>query len=111
MTLSYGARENVDMLLGTPYLDIRALSAEGVERARGLADVSLEVKWRFWEDEFAKLALKPGLTVPSGNFRQGLGTGRVVPSVFLVSTSERGALTWNVHVGYPVFDYSRPFST
>ena len=98
--LSYGVRDNLDVLVGTPYLDTRELSVDGVQRTRGLADASLEVKWRFAEYDFAKLALKPGLTVPSGNFRQGLGTGRVVPSIFLVSTSELGAWILNVHVGY-----------
>jgi hypothetical protein len=34
------------------------------------------------------------------NFRKGLGAGRAVPSVFLVSTSERNAWGWNIHVGY-----------
>lgn len=100
MTLSYGVRENVDLLLGTPYLDTRELSADGIEHARGLADVSLEVKWRLWEKDSLKVAVKPGVTIPSGNFREGLGTGRVVPSVFLVSTWELGAWIWNVHVGY-----------
>jgi hypothetical protein len=99
-TLSYGVRENLDLLIGTPYLDTREESADGIVRGRGLSDVSLEMKWRFWEGEPAKFALKPGLTFPSGDFRRGLGTGRVDPSIFLVSTSERGAWNWNVHVGY-----------
>jgi hypothetical protein len=98
--LSYGVREDVDLVLSAPYLDTRELSTDGVKRTHGLADVSLEVKWRFWEDDFAKIALKPGLTVPSGNFREGLGTGQVVPSIFLVSTFERDAWIWNIHVGY-----------
>jgi len=98
--LSYGLLENVDVLLGAPYLDTRELSAESTERTRGFGDVALELKWRFWDGELAKFAVKPGLTIPSGNFRKGLGTGRAVPSVFLVSTSERDAWTWNIHVGY-----------
>jgi hypothetical protein len=98
--LSHGVREDLDLLLSMPYLDTRELSADRVERTHGLADVSLEVKWRFWEGDLAMVALKPGLTVPSGNFRKGLGTGQVVPSLFLVSTSEHEAWIWNIHVGY-----------
>jgi len=59
LTLSYGERENLDVLVGTPYLDTRELSADGIERTRGLTDASFEVKWRFWENDLAKLALKP----------------------------------------------------
>jgi hypothetical protein len=98
--ISYGLRDDVDLMLGAPYLDTRELSAAGVERTRGFADASLEVKWRFWDGELAKAALKPGLTFPTGEFREGLGTGRTAPSIFLVSTFEREAWTWNLHVGY-----------
>lgn len=98
--ISYGLRDDVDLMLGAPYLDTRELSATGLVRTRGFADASLEVKWRFWHGESAKVALKPGLTFPTGDFREGLGTGRTVPSIFLVSTFEREAWIWNLHVGY-----------
>ncbi|MGE5153914.1 MAG: transporter [Bdellovibrio bacteriovorus] len=100
LTLSYGVRDDMDLLLGAPYLNTRAFSAAGVERTSGLGDVALELKWRFWEGPLTRLAIKPGLTFPTGDFRQGLGGGGVVPSVFLVSTSERGPWIWNIHVGY-----------
>lgn len=100
LVLSYGLLDDVDLLLGAPYLDTRELSATGVERTSGFADVSLEAKWRFWDSEFVKVALKPGLTLPSGDFRKGLGAGKPIPSIFLVSTFEREPWIWNVHVGY-----------
>ena len=98
--LSYGLLDNLDALLGTPYLDTRELSAAGIERTHGVADASFELKWRFWENDLVKVALKPGLTVPTGNFRSGLGSGDVDPSIYLVSTFEQGDWIWNIHVGY-----------
>lgn len=98
--LSHGVLDTLDVVVGIPILDTRELTAVGIQRTRGIGDASLEAKWRFWEDDLAKVALKPGLTFPSGSFRKGEGTGGVDPSVYLVSTFERGDWVWNVHVGY-----------
>ena len=97
---SHGLRDDVDILVGAPYLDTRESSLAGVERTRGLGDVSVELKWRFHDDGRTKLALKPGFTLTTGNFDKGLGTGRSVPSVFLVSTFERAGWYYNLHTGY-----------
>ncbi len=98
--VSHGLLGGLDLLVGAPFLDTREISAGGVERTRGLGDVSVELRWRFYEDDLAKLALKPGLTLTTGNFAEGLGTGRSISSVFLVSTFEREGRYYNLHVGY-----------
>lgn len=97
---SHGLLQNLDILVGAPYLDTRETSLDGVARTRGLGDVSVEMKWRLYEDGPVKLAFKPGVTLTTGNFAKGLGTGRSVPSVFLVSTIERAGWYYNLHAGY-----------
>jgi len=65
-----------------------------------LADLSLEVKWRMFEREGFSLALKPGLTLPTGDEDRGLGTGRVAGYVYLISSKEISPWVFHLNLGY-----------
>ncbi len=76
--LTYGLRDNLDVALGLNHLRHRD-SENGVaatDSASGAADSTLELKWRFYDENGFSLALKPGLSLPTGDENRGLGTGR-----------------------------------
>jgi hypothetical protein len=87
--LSHGIGETVDIAFGVNYLRSRT-SENGLLAgdASGKGDSSLELKWRFYDKDGASLALKPGLSLPTGNEGKGLGTGRTFWSVNLIGMIE-----------------------
>ncbi|MDI6761877.1 MAG: transporter [Thermodesulfobacteriota bacterium] len=102
--ITYGLFDNLDLVLGIPYQSIR--TKEKVEeeweknREGGLSDISFEVKWRFYEIEGFSFAVKPGITLPAGNERKGLGAGRVTYSFHSIVTKEIGPLAFHANFGY-----------
>ncbi|MEW6116566.1 MAG: transporter, partial [Nitrospirota bacterium] len=66
----------------------------------GISDISLEVKWRFYEKDGLGFALKPGITLPTGDDEDGLGTGRATSSLFFISTKELEPWAFHLNLGY-----------
>ena len=99
--LSYGITENVDVVLGIPYRWFKVKEdGEIISREKGLSDISLELKWRFYERDGWSFALKPGATFPTGNEKKDLGTGRVTTSIFSITTKEIEPLAFHLNLGY-----------
>lgn len=90
-TLSYGATENVDFILSLPWY------RDGPD---GLGDVALDVKWRFYRQGALRFALKPGITLPTGNDREGRGAGRIGWGSLVIMSWIPGALGVHAHAGY-----------
>ena len=82
--ISYGASKNADIVLTVPYWFFHA---DG-QTADGLSDVTLEYKYRLYEKGPFLIALKPGISVPTGNAGRGLGAGRPNYWITLISTLE-----------------------
>lgn len=99
--LSYGVSDSVDLVLGVPFqwFEVKEDSLE-TEDESGIADLSLELKWRFFEQEGLSLALKPGVTIPAGDEDRGLGTGRVTYSLFFITTKEAEPWAFHLNLGY-----------
>ncbi|MDI6761874.1 MAG: transporter [Thermodesulfobacteriota bacterium] len=101
---SYGLLDHLDVVLSVPYQFIRTKEeGEGgwvTNRENGFSDISFEVKWRFYEIEGFSFALKPGITLPAGNERKGLGAGRVTYSFHSIVTKEIGPLAFHANFGY-----------
>lgn len=99
--ISIGMADNADIVLGVPYQWIR-LEEDGMEvsRENGLSDMSFELKWRFFEKEGIGLAVKPGITFPTGDDKKGLGTGKATYSLYFISTMETGPWTFHTNLGY-----------
>ena len=89
--LSYGIAEKADLQLGLP------LFRDGPD---GVGDASLDLKWRFFERDAWSLALKPGITVPTGDERDGRGTGKVTWGSLLVLSYAPGAIAAHAHAGF-----------
>jgi len=99
-TLSYGLIDTIDVILGVPYLFVRTKDENGTSNEEGISDLSLEMKWRFYEKNGLSFALKPGITLPSGDYEKGLGSGRVTYHVFLITTREAKPWAFHLNVGY-----------
>jgi hypothetical protein len=99
--LSYGILEHVDLVLGIPYVN-GTVREDGltVYDEQGFSDTALELKWRFYDRDGFRMALKPGITFPSGNDRKGLGSGKIGYSFFLILSDEEEPWDFHLNLGY-----------
>lgn len=97
-TLTHGLTDDLDAAVSLPWQRASATDEPG---ARGMGDAALLAKWRFHENEAQgwSLALRPELSLPSGNSDKGLGNGRAGAALTLISSIERGPWTWLVNAG------------
>ena len=91
--LTWGIADNVDLDVAPPYQ---------WAPAKGIGDITVEVKWRIFEAERSgwSLALKPGLLIPTGNERKGLGNGAFSGGVMVIVTKEAKQGDLHCNVGY-----------
>jgi len=100
-TISYGLTDNIDIVLGLPYEKTKVKEDDvTVHDEDGFADVALEVKWRVLEKDGFALALKPGLSFPTGNDKKGLGTGRMTYGMIFIATKELEPFAFHLNAGY-----------
>ena len=83
-SLSYGLNESMDLVIGLPYQHVRATDDTTIMTDNGFSDTSLEVKWRFYEHDDLSLAIKPGITLPTGDDEAGFGAGKVSYRLFSI---------------------------
>jgi hypothetical protein len=98
--LTYGLIDQLDLVLALPFLFTRADEDGFRDREEGIGDMSFEVKWRFYECNGLSLALKPGVTIPTGDDDRGLGTGRVGAGAFFIATQEWEPWAFHFNLGY-----------
>jgi hypothetical protein len=98
--LTYGLLDPIDLVLTVPHLFIKTRESGEKQRDQGMSDIGFEVKWRFYEKEGLGLAIKPGMTLPTGNEKKGLGTGRVTCSFHFIATKEFHPLEFHANLGY-----------
>jgi Putative MetA-pathway of phenol degradation len=98
--LAYGIAENADLQVGTSYLRLTLDNGLANTRDAGLSDVTVDLKWRFFEEGPFSLALKPGIVIPTGNDTKGLGRGNFAGGSLLVFSYEPGPVAFHSHLGY-----------
>lgn len=99
--LTYGLLENVDVALGPTYLKERVTENGALtESPSGMGDTTVEIKWRFYESNGLSFAIKPGLTLPTGDENQGLGTGKTSWGVNFITTYEAKPWQVNANIAY-----------
>jgi len=100
-TLSYGIVDNVDLVLSLPYLWGRE-KEDGVVvyDEQGIGDAVLEAKMRLLEKDKFSLALKPGISFPTGDEDKGLGTGKIGGQIFLIASQEVEPFAFHANLGY-----------
>jgi hypothetical protein len=105
--VSMGVLEEVDLVVGVPWAssDVRENGAL-VAADTGLGDTSVEVKWRFLEVEGFSLAVKPGLSLPTGNEERGFGNGKVSYAASLIATQAVGPFSFHLNGAYARNEYA-----
>ena len=99
--LTYGLRDNLDIALGLNHLRHRTTENGLVTaEASGASDTVLDLKWRFYEKNDFNLALKPALSLPTGDENRGLGTGRASWGVSLIADYEAEPWVFLANVAY-----------
>jgi len=108
VALSYGISDNIDLIVGMP-LQWYTVREGGVTVAdeSGFGDTGIELKWRLVEaeEEGMSLALKPGLSIPSGDEHKGLGSGALRGGVTLIATHEGRLGAVHCNLGYRTNNY------
>ncbi len=99
--LTYGFHDNADVILTLPHRRVSAEAADGSRSVnRGVADIGLDLKWRFYEKDNLSFALKPGLTTPTGDETKNLGTGKSTRSLYLVTSYDAAPWEYHLYLGY-----------
>ncbi len=108
-TLSLGASDAVDVVLGLPARWTRSrVDGAFVAEAAGTGDATLDAKWRVLEAGGFSVAVKPGLTFPSGEVRRGLGAGRPGYGLTLIGSQAVGRLALHANAGWHRQDHLLP---
>ena len=98
--LTYGLLDNLDVLVTLPYMRLRTETDGSATSTAGVGDMGLDAKWRFFERADLSVVLKAGLSYPSGDENEGLGTGYWNYSVNLVTSYANGPWGYHLHLGY-----------
>ncbi len=98
--LTVGVHDKVDIVLGYPYLFLSEVDDSVISRYSGFSDLCIEVKYRFLDYKFLSLAIKPGISFPTGNYKIGLGNGRFGYSAFLITTLSFNKIFVHSNLGY-----------
>jgi hypothetical protein len=104
--MTYGISDELDLVVGIPYQWI--IVKEDGDKAldvNGLADISLELKLKFFEEGDLSMAFKPGITLPTGDENDGLGNGRASYSLTFISTKEISDMALHLNVAYMRNEY------
>lgn len=105
-TFSAGISESVDLVVGYPWQWSRVEeNGEVVGDVDGPGDVAVELKWRLYERDGLSFALKPGVTLPSGNEERGLGSGRSSYGVTFITSHETEKYTVHMNLAYSHSDF------
>lgn len=106
--VSYGFIDNADIVLGIPYQWTKTKEdGEVTSDEDGIGEMSVEIKWRFFEKEGLGFALKPGITLPTGDEEKGLGNGRASYGLMFITTKEIESWAFNLNLGYMHNEYDR----
>jgi hypothetical protein len=110
--LTYGLTETVDVAVG-PIFAHRRITEDGavIESAGGLSDTVLELKWRWYEDDGVSFAVKPALTLPTGDESRDLGTGKVSWGINGIFTYRVAQWTWIANLAYAQLRFTREEGT
>ncbi len=98
--LSYGMADAVDLVLGVPFERIETKQDGTTTTEKGISDASVQVKWRFCERDGLSFAVKPGVTLQTGDENKGLGSGRPTYSLFFITTKDMAPWALHLNLGY-----------
>lgn len=95
--LTYGATESIDISVGLPYAWYKP---SGGDMTKGVSDASIDVKVRLYEKDGLGFAVKPGVSLPTGDETKGLGTGKTGYQLFFIGSKEVEPWAAHINLGY-----------
>jgi hypothetical protein len=95
--VAIGLAPTVDLLVVPRYLWLRPA---GAPHERGIGDTSLDVKWRFFENDTVQLAVRAGAELATGDESKGLGADGTGWHAVLAMSVDVDPMQWLVNVGY-----------
>ena len=99
-TLAYGIVDPVDIILTIPYQSWRSDDSGFKTSESGFSDLAIETKWRFYEKEGLSFALKPGFTIPTGDYKKDLGNGKVTYYLYFITSKELNPWSFHLNLAY-----------
>lgn len=96
---SCGISEKTDVVIAYPFVYTSSAENSSMLVATGFSDHILELKFAFFEKQLFSLAIKPGVSVPTANYEQGLGSGRMSASLIFIMSTTFPRLCVNGNVG------------
>jgi hypothetical protein len=97
-TLIYGLFAPVDLILEAPYNWISTKNDERITQD-GFADLLVALKWRFFEQNGLSFAIKPAVTLPTGDEEKGLGNGRASYGFGFITTYAKDSWAFHLNLG------------
>jgi hypothetical protein len=79
---------------------LRGFTLKESETANGLSDLTVELKWNFFEYKALSLALKPGFILPTGNEDTGFGAGKFGVQGFFITSLDFTLVLVHLNLGY-----------
>ncbi len=101
--ITYGVKDNLDIVLGVPYSGYRVEDRQRVSES-GIGDITIELKWRFLESDSGGIALKPSVSLPTGDDEKGLGSGEPTYGLTLIGTLSRTPFVVHMNLSYTYND-------
>lgn len=98
--ISYGITDSTDMVLGISYQHLKTKDSESTSKGDGISDASIEIKHRIHEKDGLSFALKPGVTLPTGDDQEGLGAGKITYHLFFITTKEINPWAFHLNLGH-----------
>jgi hypothetical protein len=99
-TLTYGIIGPVDIVLSIPYQAWHTDGPGSETRGSGVSDLAIEAKWRLYERSGLSFALKPGVTIPTGDEGEDLGNGKMTCYLYFIASKEMDPWALHFNLGY-----------
>ncbi len=101
LAVTVGLFDTVDAVVQLPYAWYSVKENDNfIGREDGILDFTFDVKWRLFEKDGWSLAVKPGISFPTGDDDRGLGVGHMSYRFFLIGTREWAPYAFHVNAGY-----------
>lgn len=112
LTVTAGVVRGLDVSVGIPYTITAREKLEGESESHvyGFNDMNIDLKLQFPEISGLKLAVKPGVILPTGKRSDGLSDGRFGVTAALLATKEfaEGNFLLHANAGYERHNYQDP---
>lgn len=109
ITVTAGIVKGLDMAVSIPYTFSSRVTANGdlSARSEGFNDMTVDFKYQLLQADGLKMAIKPGVILPTGDTRKGLSDGDTGFAVALLATGElaEGKLQVHANAGYVSHSY------